>query len=207
VLTSSSACFRAGPDVHDAAGRLTRRVRYGPCPGGPRGSRGLHGCACEGGSRASWHDGGYSAERSACSLCLLQNDLEMRPARCNEEEEQTDAMKVYIRHSLKWLSLPGTAWIPGKSVMAREMQTCLDYITLGDTADERQTGAEPFPQDACRQPVDNSRWSERPMPRWRRADAAREPCRRAPWPGFFHEWHPLVLALARLSTTCVQVCG
>ena len=59
------------------------RVRCDPCRGAPTGSRGLHGYACEGGNRASWHDGGYSAERSACSLCLLQNDLEMRPARCN----------------------------------------------------------------------------------------------------------------------------
>ena len=44
------------------------KARCVPCRGAQTGWRGRRGCACEGGSRASWHDGGYSAERSACSL-------------------------------------------------------------------------------------------------------------------------------------------
>ena len=43
------------------------KARYGPCHDGLPGWRGRHGYAYEGGSRASWLDGGYSAEKSACS--------------------------------------------------------------------------------------------------------------------------------------------
>ena len=43
-------------------------ARYGPCHDGLPGWHGRHGYAYEGGSRASWLDGGYSAEKSACSL-------------------------------------------------------------------------------------------------------------------------------------------
>ena len=42
-------------------------VRCGPCHDGLPGWHGRHGYAYEGGSRASWLDGGYSAEKSACS--------------------------------------------------------------------------------------------------------------------------------------------
>ncbi len=36
---------------------------------GSKGSHDRHECAYEDGNRASWHDGGYSAEKSACSFC------------------------------------------------------------------------------------------------------------------------------------------
>ena len=41
--------------------------RRDPCGGVPSRWRVLHGCACAGGSRASWHAYGCSAEKSACS--------------------------------------------------------------------------------------------------------------------------------------------
>ena len=44
------------------------RARSGPCGAGRRGSPGRPGCACAGGSRASWPDGGCSAGTCACSL-------------------------------------------------------------------------------------------------------------------------------------------
>lgn len=46
---------------------------YGPCCGVRKESHGLRGYAYADGSRASWHDGGYSAEKSACSRWLLQD--------------------------------------------------------------------------------------------------------------------------------------
>lgn len=45
----------------------------GPLNDGSRGWRGLHGCACEDGSRASWRGGGYSAGKSACSFGYSKN--------------------------------------------------------------------------------------------------------------------------------------
>ncbi len=51
-------------------GRLRRRARRGPCGGGRRGWRDRRGCACAGGSRGSWTDGGCSAGRCACSRLL-----------------------------------------------------------------------------------------------------------------------------------------
>jgi hypothetical protein len=98
-------------------------ARYGPCCGVPKEWHGLRGYACEGGNRAFWHDGGYSAERSACSLCLLQDDLEMRPAHCNKGEEQTDAIKVHTRRTLETPSRIRGLLLPGTVVMACEMQT------------------------------------------------------------------------------------
>lgn len=65
------------PEVIPAAHALNareQRIRQttwrGPCGGGPRGSRGRRGCACEGGSHASWHDDGCSAGKYACSRCV-----------------------------------------------------------------------------------------------------------------------------------------
>jgi len=48
--------------------RLTRRVRCDPWRGVPTGWRGPRGCACEGGSRASWPGDGCSAGTYACSF-------------------------------------------------------------------------------------------------------------------------------------------
>jgi hypothetical protein len=48
--------------------RLRPTARYGPWHGGWPGSRARHGSACADGSRGSWHDGGCSAGRCACSL-------------------------------------------------------------------------------------------------------------------------------------------
>lgn len=47
--------------------RSKRKARYGPWYGGRPGLHGLREYACAVGSRAFWHDGGYSAEKSACS--------------------------------------------------------------------------------------------------------------------------------------------
>ena len=46
---------------------LRPRASRGPCGDGRPGWRGRRGCACGGGSRASWHDGGCSAGTYACS--------------------------------------------------------------------------------------------------------------------------------------------
>lgn len=45
------------------------KVMHGAWNGDLRESHDLRGYAYEDGSRASWHDGGYSAEKSACSFC------------------------------------------------------------------------------------------------------------------------------------------
>jgi hypothetical protein len=64
------------PEVIPAAHALNaceQRIRQtawrGPCGVGQRGSRGRRGCACGGGSRASWHDDDCSAGKCACSRC------------------------------------------------------------------------------------------------------------------------------------------
>ena len=49
------------------AASTTPTNRRDPCGGEPSGWRVLHGCACAGGSRASWHAYDCSAEKSACS--------------------------------------------------------------------------------------------------------------------------------------------
>jgi len=46
---------------------VMQKARCGPWTDELKGWRDPHGCAYEDGSRASWHDGGYSAEKSACS--------------------------------------------------------------------------------------------------------------------------------------------
>ena len=46
---------------------LRPRASRGPCGDGRPGWRGRRGCACGDGSRASWHDGDYSADTYACS--------------------------------------------------------------------------------------------------------------------------------------------
>lgn len=54
---------------------VTPKRKSDPWTDGWPGWRGRRGCAYEDGSRASWHDGGYSAEKSACSLWYLQDCL------------------------------------------------------------------------------------------------------------------------------------
>jgi len=50
---------------------LRQTAWRGPCGGGPRGSRGRRGCACGGGSRASWSDDDYWAGKYAYSRLFL----------------------------------------------------------------------------------------------------------------------------------------
>jgi len=57
---------------------LRPRARCAPCGDEPRGSRGPRGCACEGGSRALWHDGGYWAGTCACSWSDLLGPYGLR---------------------------------------------------------------------------------------------------------------------------------
>ena len=56
---------------HRGGPALRPRGSCGPCGGGRRGSRGRHGCASAGGTRASCDDDGCSAGTYACSRDLL----------------------------------------------------------------------------------------------------------------------------------------
>jgi hypothetical protein len=75
-LYASGPTTNRVPKVLPAAHALTAReqqirrtVWRDPCGDDPPGSRGRRGCACAGGSRASWRDVGCSAGRCACSRC------------------------------------------------------------------------------------------------------------------------------------------
>lgn len=78
LLSQHMHSFRIRPLTAERAEKGRRlfmpRGKRGAWNGGSRESRDRHGCAYEDGSRASWRDGGYSAERSACS-CVTPKRL------------------------------------------------------------------------------------------------------------------------------------
>jgi hypothetical protein len=72
---------KSSPRVSRAAGGSTAEVdpvrptaSRAPCGGERRGSRGRRGCACAGGSRASWPGDGCWAGRFACSRSVSSTD-------------------------------------------------------------------------------------------------------------------------------------
>jgi hypothetical protein len=184
---------------------LMPRVRYGPCRGVPTEWHGLRGYACEGGNRASWHDGGYSAERSACSLCLLQNDLEMRPAHCNKGEEQTDAARCTPTYRWKRRHEPRPLSTRNNCDGMRNADM-KDYITLGDRTQGRQTGLAPLQWAVLSTAVDNLR-EKRGRPE---VSGGRECPLEASDPQFGRyvlHFSSLRVGHGPIITSCAQLCG
>jgi hypothetical protein len=124
-----------------AASTNCRLVRptgpHGPCCGVRKESHGLRGCAYADGSRASWHDGGYSAEKSACSRWLLQ-------------DTQGCAYPNTRKTGRRFIQMPAASSTRTLMVFQRPSRRAgvqktgtKDYITVGEPSRVSQTGAAP----------------------------------------------------------------
>ena len=172
----------------DRAGRAgaMQRVRCGPCHGGQPGWRGRHGCAYEDGSRASWHDGGYSAEKSACSRWLLQDDRQMRLSPL-QQGEVTGGRS--IGHLL---------WQPHKRHGGMHKADTKDYITVGVRTVFRQTSTLPLISTG----VDKHLWT---TSGWPRSLAPAALVHLGHFPAIFYQNHHLLLAGALYPRLCITL--
>jgi hypothetical protein len=131
-----------------------RTVLSGPCCDALPGLHVRRVCACEGGSHACGHDGGYSAEKSACSRYYSKTILRCARPITTKRRKNRLTRQFCMPTGLAAVTGAGSLGARYRSRPAKVGMK--DYTTLGDARRHRQTEEPVESHITLREPVDNS---------------------------------------------------